>query len=70
VVRDFDYAFALVADMVVVDLVGDEVLGDRVGTMHPGFIGKRGTYEANPASTAFVRSGEGVSEVRRGALVR
>ena len=33
-----DYLFACDADMLFVDIVGDEILGKRVATRHPGFI--------------------------------
>lgn len=55
-----DYLFACDADMRFVDIVGTEILSERVATQHPGFVGKRGTYETNELSTACVRSGEGV----------
>jgi len=55
-----DYLFALDADMLFVDTVGDEILGDRVATRHPGFVGRRGTYEADACSTACVRDHEGI----------
>jgi histo-blood group ABO system transferase len=57
--KDMDYLFACDADMLFVGEVGDEILGDLVGTMHPGYVGRRGTYETNPASTAFINYNEG-----------
>lgn len=54
-----DYLFALDADMKFVGTVGDEILGERVATLHPGFIGKRGTYETNSYSLACVYNWEG-----------
>lgn len=54
-----DYLFACDADMLFVDTVGDEILGQRVATLHPGFVGKKGTYETNPRSKAYVRKKEG-----------
>jgi histo-blood group ABO system transferase len=54
-----DYLFATDADMLFVDTVGDEILSDRVATQHPGFVGKRGTYETNRISTAYVGPQEG-----------
>ena len=54
-----DYLFALDADMLFVDTVGDEILGERVGTQHPGFVGRRGTYETRKESTAYVAPYEG-----------
>ena len=54
-----DYLFALDADMLFVDFVGDEILSDRVATLHPGFINKRGSYETSIFSTACVFPNEG-----------
>lgn len=59
VFSDMDYLFACDADMLFVSDIGDEVLGDLVGTQHPGFFNKRGTYENRSISTAFVSSCEG-----------
>lgn len=57
---DMDYLFACDADMLFVDKVGDEILGERVATKHPGFVsGKHDDYERNPHSTAYVPAGEG-----------
>ena len=56
---DMDYLFATDADMLFVDSVGDEILSDRVATQHPGFVGRRGTYERNRKSTAYVQPQEG-----------
>lgn len=58
--KDQDYLFALDADMLFVEDIGDEILGERVATLHPGFIGQRGTYETDPASKACVNMNEGV----------
>jgi histo-blood group ABO system transferase len=57
--ESIDYLFACDADMAFVDTIGDEVLGELVGTQHPGFTRQRGTYESNPQSTAYVRPNEG-----------
>lgn len=57
--RSMDYVFALDADMLFVDTVGDEILGALVGTRHPGFLHKRGTYETRAFSTAYVLPSEG-----------
>jgi len=54
-----DYLFACDADMLFVDEVGDEILSDHVATLHPGFVGKWGSYETNPSSKAYIRKGEG-----------
>lgn len=57
--KEMDYLFAIDADMLFVASVGDEILGDLVGTQHPAFIGKRGTYEKNKKSKAYVAPHEG-----------
>jgi len=49
-----DYLFYCDVDMLFVSDVGDEILGERVGTIHPGFMGGRGTPETNPKSLACV----------------
>jgi histo-blood group ABO system transferase len=54
-----DYLFATDADMRFVGDIGDEILGERVATLHPGFIGQRGSYETNPHSSACIGAGEG-----------
>jgi len=56
-----DYLFACDADMRFCDVVGDEILGERVATQHPAFVGNRGTYETNPASTACIYGHEGTA---------
>lgn len=57
--NECDYVFALDADMLFVSDVGEEILGDLVGTIHPGFYNQRGTYETSWKSTACVRKKEG-----------
>jgi len=57
--KKMDYLFACDADMLFVDTVGEEIFSERVATQHPGFVGKRGTYETSPQSTACVRKNEG-----------
>jgi histo-blood group ABO system transferase len=57
--RDQDYLFACDADMLFVGDVGDEILGMRVATLHPGFVGKRGSYETDSRSKAYVGEREG-----------
>ncbi len=54
-----DFLFAIDADTLFRGKVGDEILGDLVATLHHGFLGRRGTYETNPASHACVNSHEG-----------
>lgn len=60
--QEQDYLFYCDADMRFVDTVGDEVLGDLVGTIHPGFFDKPRqafTYETRPNSLAYVKPEEG-----------
>lgn len=57
--ESMDYLFACDADMLFVDTVGDEILSRLVATEHPGYVGRRGTYETNSISTACVRNHEG-----------
>jgi len=55
---DMDYVYYCDADMRFCDVVGDEILSDRVATTHPGFCGGRGTPETNPDSLACVYNSE------------
>ena len=57
--KDYEYIFALDADMLFVDDVGSEILSKRVATRHPGFLDKRGSYETNKKSKACVNKKEG-----------
>ncbi len=59
ILEKMDYLFAVDADMRFVDTVGDEILSDRVATLHPGFVGKRGSYENCKESTAHIGPHEG-----------
>lgn len=54
-----DYIFAIDADMLFVDDVGDEILSDHTAVLHPGYVGTRGTYDKNPKSTAYINPHEG-----------
>lgn len=54
-----DYLFACDSDMFFVNTVGDEILSSRVATQHPGALGRRGTYETNQKSLAYVAPDEG-----------
>jgi histo-blood group ABO system transferase len=57
-----DYLFACDADMLFVNEVGDEILGERVATLHPGFYNKPRhffSYDANPESKAYIDAYEG-----------
>lgn len=53
--KNLDYLFAVDADMVFVNTVGDEILGDLVATLHPGYIGTCGTPEVRKISTAYIK---------------
>lgn len=53
-----DYLFYCDVDMKFVDTVGDEVLSERVSTIHPGHYGRRGDPETNPKSLACVNHDE------------
>ena len=54
ILKTQDYLFYCDVDMRFVNFMGDEILGDLVSTIHPGFIGGRGTPETRPESTAFI----------------
>lgn len=57
-----DYLYYCDADMKFVDTVGDEALGDLVGTLHPGFYNKTRyeyTYERRSQSMAYMATTEG-----------
>lgn len=49
-----DYLFYCDIDMRFVGDVGDEILGDSVVTIHPGFLGGRGSPETRIESTAYI----------------
>lgn len=49
-----DYIYYCDADMLFVDNVGREIFGELVATIHPGFLGGRGTPETRSSSLAFV----------------
>lgn len=49
-----DYLFYCDVDMLFVDSVGDEILSERVGTIHPGYVGQRGTPETRQESLAYI----------------
>lgn len=56
-----DYLFYCDVDMKFVNFVGPEILGDRVATLHPGYVGKRGAPETNPESLACIREEESMT---------
>lgn len=60
--QEMDYLFYLDADMRVIGKVGEEILSDLTGTLHPGFHDKpraKFTYERRPESTAWISPEEG-----------
>lgn len=64
--REYDYVFYVDADMKFVSRVGNEILGDLVGAVHPMYHLRQGyvpPYEPNSASSAFIpRTGRVISE--------
>lgn len=60
--QGLDYIFASDADMLYVEDVGQDMLGDLIGTRHPGFYNKPRnffSYEINPMSKAYIKPREG-----------
>lgn len=58
---DLDYVYAIDADMAFADVVGDEILSDRVATvLSVHLFDAVKPYEANPLSTAYVHAQEGI----------
>lgn len=53
-----DYIYYCDADMRFIDSVDKEIISDRVVTIHPGFLGERGTPEVREESLACVRPEE------------
>lgn len=68
---NIDYLYAIDADMLFVDVIGDEILGERVATRHPGFLfdlkgeyqghmyDRHDDYDQNSNSNAYISPGEG-----------
>jgi histo-blood group ABO system transferase len=64
VFEGMEYLFHLDMDMRVIGKVGVEILGDLVGTLHPGFHDlprDKFTFERRPESTAWISPEEGTS---------
>lgn len=60
--ESLDYLYYCDADMRFVNEVGDEILSDLVGTIHPGFFSSQNThysYERNSSSAAYIPFGKG-----------
>jgi len=53
-----DYLFYADVDMLFLDNIEDEILSDRVATIHPGFPLGATTVESNQDSTAYIPQGE------------
>jgi histo-blood group ABO system transferase len=49
-----DYYFYIDADMLIIDTVGDEILGNRVAAIHGKFKKKPGNFDRNSNSLAYV----------------
>ena len=58
ILSNMSYLFYSDVDMRFVNHVDEEILSERVATIHPGFNGGRGTPETNPASLACVSPDE------------
>lgn len=56
--KEMDYLYYCDVDMLFVDEVSDEILGERVATQHPGYTGVRGTPDTNPMCLAYVDPSE------------
>ena len=54
VFSEMDYLYYCDSDMLFVGNVGDEILSERVATIHPGFDGGRGTPEYRRLSSAYI----------------
>lgn len=55
--QEYDFIFYCDADMLAVSRIGEEVLGDLVGAVHPMYYLRHNyipPYEPNSASTAFI----------------
>lgn len=62
VLSDMDYLYYCDVDMLFEDYIGNEIIGDLVGTRHPGFWNASRhvfSYDKNPLSKAYVRPDEG-----------
>lgn len=56
-----DYIYYCDVDMKFVSDVGNEIISDRVVTIHPGFLGGRGTPEHRIESTAYIAPDENMT---------
>lgn len=51
---NMDYLYYIDSDMIFENIVGDEILDDIVCTIHPWFVGNRGTPENDKKSLAYI----------------
>ncbi len=58
ILAGFDYYYYIDADMRIVAPIGQEILGERVAVIHPGFLGGKGTPERRLKSTAYIAKNE------------
>lgn len=61
---DYDYLYHIDCDMVLQDIVSEEILGDSVCVLHPGFFGQNihpqhFPYDRMKGSNAYVEPGKG-----------
>lgn len=55
-----NYFFYIDVDTLITSqITAEEIIGERVGTQHCGFVGKRGSYEGRPISRCYVAPNEG-----------
>lgn len=52
--KDMDYLYYVDSDMIFMNDVNDEIFSDIVCTVHPWFLGNRGTPENNNLSLAYI----------------
>jgi histo-blood group ABO system transferase len=61
--EDYDYIFHIDCDMELKDNLGEDILGERVCVLHPGFAGIKDNmsypYDRNQLSNAYVELGGG-----------
>jgi histo-blood group ABO system transferase len=56
---NYDYYFYIDADTIIKDYITEDILSASMAVQHCGFIKKRGSYETNPNSAAYVAPHEG-----------
>ena len=63
--EEYDYVFHIDCDMQLMDHVGHEILGERVCTLHPGFLTENlpenFPYDRNISSNAYIKIGSGTN---------